>query len=159
MKNAHRWIAKRSGPTITITGFDDAGAPLRIAGVRAIEAKELWPIAIDSDGQHWWLLPENYDQIRSAIAATAGSPSELVGFLGEDDEVETSISYCIACNATFVDDDLVLADESGGFIHASCCGPERESYVNAGGEPLGPNDPIPTPFRYGDLGHRMKAEA
>lgn len=57
---------------------------------------------------------------------------------------------CIACNEDLVADDMVLIDESGGYIHTSCCGPEREGYTN-NGEPLRPNDPIPTGTRYGDL--------
>jgi len=59
------------------------------------------------------------------------------------------IEECIACDAPFKPDDMAMTDESGGFIHVYCCGPERESYVNAQGEPLGPDDPIPTGFRWG----------
>lgn len=146
MKNVHRWTATRSGPAITITGDGDDGALVKITGVKAISADALWPIATDDAGQQWRLLPSNYDQIRSAIAATV-SAGELMGFMGEDEDA----SECIACSVSFVDDDQVYADESGGFIHASCCGPEREAFVKAGGEPLGPEDPIPTPFRWGDL--------
>lgn len=51
---------------------------------------------------------------------------------------------CIACAVALKPGDLVLDDASGGLIHAACCGPERESYVNADGDPLGPDDPIPT---------------
>lgn len=88
MKNAHRWTANRSGPAITITGDDDQGAPVKITGVKAISADALWPIATDEHGQSWRLLPANHAQIRAAIAASV-SPSELVGFLGEDeDELE-----------------------------------------------------------------------
>lgn len=50
---------------------------------------------------------------------------------------------CIACLRPFADGERYLGDASGGFIHAGCCGPERESYTNADGEPLGPDDPIP----------------
>lgn len=57
---------------------------------------------------------------------------------GDDEE------RCIACDVPFVFGDKVLNDSSGGLIHAACCGPERESYVNANGDPLGPDDPIPT---------------
>lgn len=88
MKNIHRWTANRSGPAITITGDDDQGAAVKITGVKAISADALWPIATDEHGQSWRLLPANYAQIRAAIAASV-SPSELVGFLGEDeDELE-----------------------------------------------------------------------
>lgn len=50
---------------------------------------------------------------------------------------------CIACSIPFKDGDRVLNDTSGGALHAACCGPERESYTNADGGPLGPDDPIP----------------
>lgn len=52
---------------------------------------------------------------------------------------------CIACGGMFIDDDQCYPDEGGGFIHAKCCGPEPESYVDKDGNPLGPNDPIPAP--------------
>jgi hypothetical protein len=53
-------------------------------------------------------------------------------------------SRCIACDELLKVGELVLPDESGGLIHASCCGPERVSYTNGNGDPLGPDDPIPT---------------
>ena len=53
---------------------------------------------------------------------------------------------CIACSAALKVGDLVLSDYSGGHIHADCCGPERESYVNDDGDPLGPHDSLPVPF-------------
>lgn len=65
----------------------------------------------------------------------------LVRRLGvaDDDDVET----CIACEVAFKEGDRVLSDVSGGALHAACCGPERESYTNGDGGPLGPDDPIP----------------
>jgi len=56
---------------------------------------------------------------------------------------------CIACDVPFVDGDLVYSDASGGMIHAACCGPERESYTNADGEPLKNGEPIPAPWKWG----------
>ena len=50
---------------------------------------------------------------------------------------------CFACEIAFVAGDKYFSDVSGGFLHADCCGPERESYVNAAGEPLGPDGAIP----------------
>lgn len=64
--------------------------------------------------------------------------------LTPDDDTET----CIACDIAFKDGDMVLNDESGGALHTACCGPERESYVNGNGEPLGPDDPIPEGYRW-----------
>jgi hypothetical protein len=53
---------------------------------------------------------------------------------------------CIACAIAFVDGDRYLPDNSGGAIHFDCCGPERESYCNADGDPLGPDEAIPEPL-------------
>lgn len=59
---------------------------------------------------------------------------------------------CLACLAPFAPDDMVLPDSSGGLIHVGCGGPEREGYVNLDtGDPIGPDEPIPTGVRYGDL--------
>lgn len=52
---------------------------------------------------------------------------------------------CIACAKYFTEGDAYFADVSGGFLHAECCGPERESYVGEDGEPLKPGDPLPEP--------------
>lgn len=72
------------------------------------------------------------------------------------DEIETpqltlqeDADCCIACDAPLVEGDLVYWDVSDtGYLHADCCGPERESYVNEDGEPLKDGDPIPQPFPY-----------
>lgn len=62
------------------------------------------------------------------------------------DPDESDAETCIACEKRLEVGQRVMLDQSGGYIHADCCGPEREGYVNADGEPLGPNDPIPTGF-------------
>ncbi len=54
------------------------------------------------------------------------------------------IERCFVCNEPFVKGVLVLSDVSDGLMHAACCGPERESYVGADGEPLKDGEPIPT---------------
>lgn len=51
---------------------------------------------------------------------------------------------CIACDKPMKPGELYYPDESGGDIHAACCGPEREGYT-LNGQPLGPNDPTPAP--------------
>lgn len=54
---------------------------------------------------------------------------------------------CIACAKPLVEGDQYYLDASGGIIHAACCGPERESYVNLEtGEPLADGEPIPVPL-------------
>jgi len=62
---------------------------------------------------------------------------------GEDAEA------CGICAVAFVEGDECLTDVDLGAVHAACCGPERESYVNLETlEPIGPNDPIPTPWKW-----------
>lgn len=63
--------------------------------------------------------------------------------------IET-LERCLACGGLLLDDDEVFFDAGGGYIHARCCGPERESY-HVDGAPLKPGDPIPKPFRWGDI--------
>lgn len=70
--------------------------------------------------------------------------------------------HCLACRRWFKADDMVLPDVSGEWLHAACCGPERESYVKdvGSGEPLGPDDPIPTGIRWDSLpSFKPRAEA
>jgi hypothetical protein len=61
----------------------------------------------------------------------------------------SSMERCISCGGVLLDEDDVYNDESGGCIHARCCGPERESYVHADGRPLQEGEPIPKPHKYG----------
>ncbi|MBI1690482.1 MazG-like family protein [Methylorubrum sp. DB1722] len=61
---------------------------------------------------------------------------------------EDDTERCIACDRPLRAGERVLSDASGGTIHATCCGPERESYTGADSEPLGPNDPIPQGYVY-----------
>jgi hypothetical protein len=59
------------------------------------------------------------------------------------------IERCIACGGIVLDDDEVYDDAGGGIIHAKCCGPERECYVDLEtGEPLKDGAPIPKPWKY-----------
>lgn len=56
---------------------------------------------------------------------------------------------CIACDIPFEDGDMVYwCSDDTGHIHADCCGPERESYVNPDGSPLKDDEPIPQPFAW-----------
>ena len=81
------------------------------------------------------LLRKTADYIETALSAQA----------------ESDDCICIACAKPLNAGDMVLLDISeGGLIHAECCGPERDSYCDADGEPLADDAPIPTPFPYDD---------
>lgn len=70
--------------------------------------------------------------------------------LPQDITMTEETEPCLACSIAFVPGDKYFPDVSGGFLHAGCCGPERESYVNADGEPLGPDDALPEPSIWED---------
>lgn len=53
------------------------------------------------------------------------------------------VERCIACDREIRPGELVLDDASGGVIHRACCGPERESFTGADGEPLKDDEPLP----------------
>ncbi len=55
---------------------------------------------------------------------------------------------CGICLVSFVAGDRVIEDMDLGTVHLACCGPGRESYVKdiETGEPLGPDDPLPTGY-------------
>ncbi|WBU27633.1 hypothetical protein OOZ54_13265 [Rhodopseudomonas palustris] len=64
---------------------------------------------------------------------------------GDDAGPET----CVACGEALKLGDDVYDEINGGIIHAACCGPDRESYVDLDdGSPIGPDDPIPTPWKW-----------
>lgn len=64
---------------------------------------------------------------------------------GDPAEVEA----CIACDVALKEGDPVYPDVGGGYLHAACCGPERECYVNPEtGKPIGPDEPIPEPMKW-----------
>ncbi|WP_426229327.1 hypothetical protein [Pararhizobium sp. DWP3-4] len=60
---------------------------------------------------------------------------------------EDEAELCSACDMPFEDGDMVYWNsDDTGHLHAGCCGPGRESYVNADGEPLKDGELIPAPF-------------
>ncbi|MDP3853649.1 hypothetical protein [Phenylobacterium sp.] len=71
------------------------------------------------------------------------------GFAGVDCTVCDDVACCIACELPMKIGDPYYPDASGGFVHAACIGPERESYT-LNDEPLGPDDPIPKPHIWED---------
>jgi len=56
------------------------------------------------------------------------------------------MAECIACAVPFKDGDKYYPDIGGGSLHAACCGPERECYVDLEtGEPIKDGEPVPEP--------------
>ncbi|MDH7785068.1 hypothetical protein QBD01_001068 [Ochrobactrum sp. 19YEA23] len=63
--------------------------------------------------------------------------------------VDEEAFICIACSKVVQEGELVFHEYGeGGLIHAECLGSDRESYCSDDGQPLGPDDPLPTPFPY-----------
>lgn len=61
-----------------------------------------------------------------------------------DDDLE--VICCMACAKQLVEGDKVYNEKEGGYIHADCCGPERESYYGEDEQPLKDGEPIPDPW-------------
>lgn len=54
---------------------------------------------------------------------------------------------CGICDVLLITGDRCLEDISLGTVHAACCGPERECYVNlTTGEPIAADAPLPQPW-------------
>lgn len=113
------------------------GMPVTVVDARGVKGPGV-VTCIHSDGG---FMKAALDEARAALR----QPREHSG--GHDD-----FDLCGICNVVFRGDDLCLTDIDLGTVHAACCGPERESYVNLDtGEPIGPDEPIPTPWRYDSL--------
>jgi hypothetical protein len=56
MKRIWFWKARRAGGRITINGRDEAGSPVKLANVDAIEAGIPFPIATHKDGECFELV-------------------------------------------------------------------------------------------------------
>lgn len=102
----------------------------------------LWPWALT-----WWKPKDprrNLEKAGSLILAEMERLDRAASAPAED-----APEACFACEVAFKEGDLVLLEvNTGQCIHAACCGPEREGYVNADGEPLKDGEPIPTPFAW-----------
>jgi len=84
----------------------------------------------------------------AALADVAGAADPVVTIdpVADGIDADDAEPICIACGEKIEDGDPVYNDMDGGFIHAECCGPGRESYTGPDGEPLADGDPIPEPW-------------
>ena len=117
---------------LAINALITSAARIGVLSARDIEGRE--------PRRDWWLYHANkhFDEALEWFA-----DAEAKGLV--DDDPET----CVACNEELEDGDLVYWENGeGSHIHASCCGPERESYCGVDGEPLEDGEPIPEPFVY-----------
>ena len=57
---------------------------------------------------------------------------------------------CFICGQPFQPDEMVLMDITEGLGHRACYGDDRDAFVRDldTGEPLGPDEPLPTGFPY-----------
>lgn len=86
--------------------------------------------------------PSNWDDADDLQALSAWTALEAALKPEDPDDLG-----CGICALGFVQGDPCLTDVDLGPVHAGCCGPERESYVDlATGEPLKDGQPIPTPW-------------
>lgn len=103
--------------------------------------------------------PCNWDDPEDPAQAAAWSALEAALTPGPDE------LGCGICTLGFVEGDPCLNDVDLGPVHAACCGPERESYVGADGEPLKDGEPVPTPWKWSagptgrDFADRLVADA
>jgi hypothetical protein len=96
------------------------------------------------------------DGCGTRIPGTAADAAAAIRALKDKTEVDEEAvgddapETCMACDRPLQEGDLVLGDVSGGLIHRACCGEDRESYVDADGEPLSGDQPIPAGWLYDD---------
>lgn len=153
---ARDWVMSDSGSITPNTDADEVAAAIGALSVSQ-------PIPEATPTEALTVAREALERARDFISSEYGGHAEhmqgrtvdpvaepafnaICAALGAIDAAETE--RCIACDEPLRTGEMVLPDYSGGLIHVSCCGPERESYVGEDGEPLAPGEPIPvgTPY-------------
>lgn len=108
-----------------------------------LDGRELWEIVfgIASDAAAAEITDEQYQQIADAINKVFIDP---IAAAPSDDEVDDGRSKCFVCLEAFFDGDPVYYSDDG-YMHETCCGPDRDSFYNDDGE-LKEGDPVPRPL-------------
>lgn len=83
------------------------------------------------------------DAIRAKQAAKPTGSALPVAVVGAQVDPE---DCCIACGEPLEEGGPMYHDRDGGYLHAVCCGPEREGFYGDDEGPLVEGDPVPRPF-------------
>ena len=94
----------------------------------------------------WWKPTDRRRDLVKAGALIIAEIERLDRAAALDDETET----CFICEKPLEPGQMVLFDVNEGPGHRACFGEDRDAYVKDidTGEPLGPDDPIPSGFPY-----------
>lgn len=141
--NEQIYLPKIDAALSALPSQADVGRTAPAMDVRETIAEMQSVAAGDYEGYEETLDPwtsDNRATIDRWLGTLSASPPEM-------DEPGT----CMACGVALVEGDEVYNEKEGGIIHAACCGPEREGYFIDDDQPLGPDDPIPTPWKWSSL--------
>ena len=151
----------------SLTGLPDSLRALSEAASEEWETNEATPYIlgpqIDGEIDRFEVIArgphghaKNADSIRKwqsnrmfAVAAVKFVRAQIASHPAKQ-STDDGTDRCEICDNPLVAGQRVMQDVELGTVHAACCGPEREAYVNdvETGEPLGPNDPIPQGYVY-----------
>lgn len=98
-----------------------------------------------------WLSRRLVEATSGEISAPIGDRSvgdTMTGYVPERPADDDDVPACIACCEALKERDDVYHELSGGYVHASCLGPERENYYGDDERPLAEGEPIPAPWKW-----------
>ena len=119
------------------------------------------------DGTSWRVRAKEFAEVALGNAAEIGRLEAALSLRpppapereGQSGAGCTDVTTCFICGKPLVPGQRVLDDVSGETGHLECFGPEREGYVKDidTGEPLGPEDTLPTGYVWETEGHPAAA--
>lgn len=116
-------------------------------------AKALWHVQCDycDASQAGAFDKALVGRVWNTRAALSAAPVSHDGSSAAPIPTEDDGEACGICGKAFKAGDRCLTDVDLGSVHADCCGPEREGYVDLTTlEPLRPDQPIPEPWLWTD---------